>query len=509
MLFQEDLSIAGSLLDNLTEGIIIADAGGRLRYFNTVAEDILGIGVQEVSPDEWTVTYGCFYPDRITPYPPEELPLARAIKGEEVRDVLLYIENPERPEGVFIKVSGSPVRNGSDTLIGGSITIRNVTENINREAVIRRLSNAVEQTADAVIITDRHAIIEYVNPAFETTTGYPLEEVIGKKPGILRSGHHDDRFYKAMWDTLRQGKSYHGNVLNRRKDGEFYWSQQTITPMKDSNGEVTNFVAVARDITDFIERERFETRIQVAREIQQRLYKESITVPGYDIAGASFPAEETNGDYYDFIRTPDGRVWLILGDVCSHGLGSALIMTQTRAFIHALAMAGHEPGDVLSRLNEELVSDLDPLHYVTLLLVRVYPEMRFMEYVSAGHPSGYVVNRSGEVLHELPSIRVPLGFLPDQNYPMSEPIRLDHGDSIVLLSDGVIETCNSDDVLFGPEGVHKVLQEECARSSSEIVEQLHAAARAHAAGRLQDDDISALVCKVGDAHDEQPSGARS
>ncbi len=502
MIFQEDLSIAGSLLDSLSEGIIVADVSGQLRYFNPIAEDILGIGVQEVSPDEWTVTYGCFYPDKVTPYPTEELPLARAIRGEEVRDVLLYIENPERPEGVFIKMSGSPVRNGSDTLVGGSVTFRNVTENINREAVIRRLSNAVEQTADAVVITDRDGVIEYVNPAFETTTGYPLDEALGRKPGILRSGHHDGRFYRAMWDTLRQGRSYHGNVLNRKKDGEFYWSQQTITPMKDRNGKVTNFVSVARDITDFMERQRIETRIQVAREIQQRLYQESITVPGFDIAGASFPAEETNGDYYDFLRTPDGKLWIILGDVCSHGLGASLIMTQTRAFIHALAMAGHQPGDVLSRLNEELVSDLDPLHYVTLLLVRVYPETRFMEYVSAGHPSGYVVNRSGEVLHELPSIRVPLGFLPDQHYPMSEPIQLDHGDSIVLLSDGVIEAGNSDEAMFGPEGVREVLQKECHRSSREIVEQLHAAVRAHAAGRLQDDDISALVCKVEDTGSE-------
>ncbi len=504
MILQEDLTTLGNLLDSLTEGVIVADAEGRLRYFNPVAEDILGIGIQDVTPGEWTTTYGCYLPDGQTPFPSEDLPLARALRGEDVHEELLYIKNPMRPEGVIMTVAASPIRDESGMVHGGTVTFRDVTENIWRENEIRHLSKAVEQTADAVVITDVNGVIEYVNPAFESTTGYSAREALGEKPGILRSGHHDQIFYQELWATLIRGDVYRGNVLNRRKNGIEYWSQQTITPMKNGDGEITNFVSVARDITDFIERHRHETRIQVAREIQQRLYHESITIPGFDIAGASFPAEETNGDYYDFFRTPDGKLWIILGDVCSHGLGASLIMTQTRAYIHALAGAGHQPGDVLERLNEELFSDLDPLHYVTLILVTVDPEARLMEYVSAGHPSGYVVERGGEVLHELPSIRVPLGFLSDQDYPMSEPIKLDHGHSIVLLSDGVIEACDSDDVLFGPEGIQEVLLKECRRSSREIVDHLHAAVQTHSAGRLQDDDISALVCKVAAVTDDPP-----
>jgi len=498
MIFQENLTTVGTLLDSLTEGVIVADRSGQLRYFNPVAEEILGVGVQDVSPEEWTTTYGCYYPDRITPFPSEDLPLARALKGEEVCDELLYIKNPMRPEGVFIKLAASPLRDESGNLTGGTVTFRDVTESVSNEHEIRRLSKAVEQTADSVVITDVDGLIEYVNPAFESTTGYTSEEVLGKKPGILKSGHHDQSFYQELWHTLRRAESYRGSVLNKKKNGELYWSQQTITPMKNQDGEVTNFVSVARDITDFIERQKIEARLQVAREIQQRLYHESITVPGLDIAGASYPAEETNGDYYDFLHTPDGKVWIILGDVCSHGLGATLIMTQTRAFIHALAMAGIEPGVVLERLNQELVKDLDPLHYVTLVLIRLDPESRIMEYVNAGHPSGCIMNAAGYVSHELGSVRVPLGFLSDQDYPMSEPIQLGTGDLIALVSDGVLEAENDSEVQFGEECALEIIRERRAENAKDIVDWIYESVQDHSAGSPPEDDITAIVCKIED-----------
>ena len=403
-----------------------------------------------------------------------------------------------RPEGVLISLTGSPIRDESGNLAGGTVTFRDVTENIRNEYEISRLSKAVEQTADAVVITDVDGTIEYVNPAFESTTGYTSDEVLGKKPAILNSGHHDQSFYQDLWSTLRRAEPYRGTVLNKKKNGDLYWSQQTITPMKNQEGEVTNFVSVARDITDFIERQKIEARLQVAKEIQERLYHESISVPGFDIAGASYPAEETNGDYYDFLNAPDGSVWIILGDVCSHGLGAALIMTQTRAFIHALALTGNEPGVVLERLNKELVKDLDRLHYVTMILIRLDPVSRTMEFVNAGHPSGGILNAAGDIMHELGSVRVPLGFLPDQDYPMSEPIQLESGDLIVVVSDGILEAENDVEDQFGEKRALKIIRNHSADSSKEIVDRVYEAVQKYTAGSPPEDDITAIICKVED-----------
>jgi PAS domain S-box-containing protein len=94
----------------------------------------------------------------------------------------------------------------------------------------------VEQTADSVVITDRQGTIEYVNPAFEANTGYSPEEAMGKTPRILKSALHDREFYSRLWNQILEGETFRGTLVNRKKSGELYWTEQTITPIKDSAG---------------------------------------------------------------------------------------------------------------------------------------------------------------------------------------------------------------------------------------------------------------------------------
>ncbi len=113
-----------------------------------------------------------------------------------------------------------------------------------------KLSRVVEQAADSVVITDPEGTIEYVNPAFEAKTGYAAEEAVGKNPRILKSGMHEPEFYKALWETIRQGHPFHSVIINRRKTGELYYESQTISPVRDARGMITHFVSTAKDITD-------------------------------------------------------------------------------------------------------------------------------------------------------------------------------------------------------------------------------------------------------------------
>ena len=109
---------------------------------------------------------------------------------------------------------------------------------------------AVEQMADDVIITGKDGIIEYVNPAFEQTSGYAKEEVLGKTPRILKSGHHKAHFYETLWDTILSGEPFKHVLTNKKKNCELFYADQTITPVKDAAGEITHFVAVWKDITE-------------------------------------------------------------------------------------------------------------------------------------------------------------------------------------------------------------------------------------------------------------------
>jgi len=110
-------------------------------------------------------------------------------------------------------------------------------------------SAALNAAANAILITDNSGIIEWVNPAFTEITGYPYDEIIGKHTRVLKSGVHENLFYESLWNTVLSGKVWHGELVNKRMDGTLYNEEQTITPVKDKNGEITHFIAIKQDIT--------------------------------------------------------------------------------------------------------------------------------------------------------------------------------------------------------------------------------------------------------------------
>jgi PAS domain S-box-containing protein len=126
------------------------------------------------------------------------------------------------------------------------------------EESVRKLSRAVEQSADTVIVTDRHGTIEYVNPAFEVLTGYQREEVCGKTPRLLKSGEQGPEIYQEMWKSILAGYVYRGILVNRKKNGELYYVEESICPVRDAAGRVTHFIANGRDLT---ERLRLEAQL--------------------------------------------------------------------------------------------------------------------------------------------------------------------------------------------------------------------------------------------------------
>lgn len=113
-----------------------------------------------------------------------------------------------------------------------------------------KLSKAIEQSPSSIVITDIDGNIEYVNPKFTEVTGYSLNEVIGKTPGILKSGIHDKSFYENLWKTILSGSDWRGEFLNKKKSGETYWEEAVISPIFNENGEITHFIAVKEDITE-------------------------------------------------------------------------------------------------------------------------------------------------------------------------------------------------------------------------------------------------------------------
>ncbi|MEI6073746.1 MAG: CHASE domain-containing protein [Verrucomicrobiae bacterium] len=129
-------------------------------------------------------------------------------------------------------------------------TLTNITERKIREEELKSLRTAVEQSGNTVVITAPSGNIEYVNPAFEKTTGYTRAEAVGQNPRVLKSGVQDAAFYRALWETISSGKIWRGEFRNRRKDGSLYWESATISPIHNEQNEVVHFIAVKEDITE-------------------------------------------------------------------------------------------------------------------------------------------------------------------------------------------------------------------------------------------------------------------
>ncbi len=165
-----------------------------------------------------------------------------------------------------------------DYLVKGQVESRGLARAlryaIERKRVQRQLrlqSKALEAAANAIVITDLDGTVVWVNPAFTGLTGYALDEAVGHNLRLLNSGQHESLFFKHLWDTILTGKVWHGEIVNRHKDGHTYIEEMTITPVHDERGEIINFIAIKQDITP---RKQMEVARERAREALQRRYRE-------------------------------------------------------------------------------------------------------------------------------------------------------------------------------------------------------------------------------------------
>jgi PAS domain S-box-containing protein len=260
------------IFESLPWGVMVADQEGKILFSNPAAEKILGIGPVEALPHTGASLAGWYLPDQVSVVLPDHLPLVRAIRGEKVADELFFVRHsPEHP-GVWIRVAGWPIQDSGGTVSAGVVMFHDFTQGREALQTFTLLARVVEQTADSVVLTDPQGIIQYVNPAFEATTGYGRDEALGKTPRILKSGLDDAEFYRQMWAQFAQGLPFKGMVINRKKTGELYWAQQTITSMRDEAGHLTHFVSVSQDITELRKKQQQEFQLQLARAIQQRFY---------------------------------------------------------------------------------------------------------------------------------------------------------------------------------------------------------------------------------------------
>ena len=344
------------------------------------------------------------------------------------------------------------------------------------------------------------------------------EQMVGIGPVDSGPGEWVTRYGTYSSDTLvefpveklplvraLQGEETHDVEMYIRnpENTEGAWLSVSGQPVKDESGAGIGGLIVLRDVTarkrvEVAERELSANKaeLRVAKNIQKKLFPDApLEIPGYDLAGATYPAVETGGDYFDYLAMPDGRFVALIGDVSGHGFGPALLMASTRAYLHALLLSINEVPDTLEVANRLLANDTAPEDFVTLILIRIDPEAQTLEYASAGHTTCYIFDLKNNIKTTLDSTGPPLGVVSDMNYGGAPIAQLEQGDMIVLMTDGVIEAECIAGGPFGEQRAIDTVRVNSHKSAAEIVKSIRNELFAQCQ-TTQDDDITVVVIKV-------------
>jgi len=254
---ESDARLFRSLIEHFHDSAFVIDAAdGRVLDVNAAAARRLGYSV----PEMLQLTVSDFFV-----MPPDLTWVAHA---EEIRQhgSLTFEVVHRTSDGSEIPMEISAANASFDGREYILAIAHDIRERKQTEERIRQLSRAMEQNPCSILITDRQGNIEYVNRSFARITGYTAEEVIGNNPRMLQSGETSGRAYKQLWDTITNGEVWHGEIKNRRKNGEIYWDESSIAPIMNEAGDITHFVGVQEDISA---RKQMEFELSQARDAAQ------------------------------------------------------------------------------------------------------------------------------------------------------------------------------------------------------------------------------------------------
>ncbi len=229
-------AIAQTTLESIGDPVTVLDGEMRVLYAN-------GAALKQFGPSARSARVSEAWPA----LPAEALEALRATaQTGDSRDLEIRLDTASGRRAIILTVNAL----GSETHPGGVVAVwRDVTNLLEMDLALRKSSRAVEDSANIVIITALDGTIEYVNRAFETVTGWTRQEVVGQTPRLLNSGAHSQETYAELWRTLSQGEVWHGEMLNRRKDGRTFWASVSLSAIRDATGRVTHYFGIEEDIT--------------------------------------------------------------------------------------------------------------------------------------------------------------------------------------------------------------------------------------------------------------------
>jgi len=269
--YARELELKSRAMDEAPVGITITDPDREdnpMIYVNEGFEALTGYSEEEA------VGRNCRFLQGAATREQPVAEMRRAIDRAE--PVSVELRNYRKDGSQFWdRVSIAPVRDQAGTVTNYVGFQEDITERKEREMDLQLFKKAVENAGQSVFITDSDGVIQYVNPKFEARSGYTRAEAVGRTPRILKSGKQDEEFYDRMWQTILAGDQWDAHLVNRRKGGELYHVDQTISPIANDDGEITHFVTIEADVTN---RRLREQQLEVLNRVLRHNLRNAINV---------------------------------------------------------------------------------------------------------------------------------------------------------------------------------------------------------------------------------------
>ena len=391
------------------------------------------------------------------------------------------------------------------------VTHEDVTALMASAIEVRKLARAVEQSPAAVVITDRGGRIEYVNPQFEEISGYAMAELLGRNPRILKSGWTSADTYREMWGAISAGGRWRGELRNRKKSGELYWEDASMSGLRDESGKITHFIGVKADITSSKQavealREIRQREVAIGASIQRSLLSEvPAEIEGAQLAAYADPSQIVDGDFYSVRRYRPDCFEVLAGDVMGKGvpaalMGAGIITAYNRALADLLVGAAGArslptPAEIVNAIHRELTPQMIALSsFATLTLYRFDLAAGTLTWVNAGHTPGLLTRGAGARPVAITGENLPIGVMPDEVYVQSS-LAVWPGDSLLIFSDGITEARSPEGEEFGLERLSGLI-ETGSRANLPPAAMLHALRgeqRRFTGGGPGADDLTALM----------------
>ncbi len=382
-----------------------------------------------------------------------------------------------------------------------------VKDEISGQFIERSLRYAIERHR-AVNLRLRHEaqmrIVTEQMPAVLWTTDLQLRFTSSSGAGMLGLDLKSDQFVgQTLFQILNTNDKENEAIaahldamLGKPAAFEIDWMERRyhghVNPLRQNGGPIVGTIGVALDVTN---ERHVQLEMRAARRIQESFLPKSVPiVPGFDLAGVCHPARAAGGDYYDYIKMPDGSLGIVIADVSHHGFGSAMIMADVCRLVRMLSKQHMDLSTILTAANRALAEDMDSDFFVTLFMARLDPAARSLSYAAAGH-DGYLLDSNGR-FRNLGSTSLPLGVVENTVVPYGETIALEPGQSMILFTDGFSDVIAPNGKMFGSQQVLEFVRNHRARSAREILDGLYAALQDYCRPNSHHDDGTAVILKV-------------